>query len=196
MRKNEAAEQQIIEKSLELFNTRGYAATSVQDIMDATGLPKGSIYRRFQGKEDIAVAAFEYSGKIIMEKIQEKIDAQERFADKLMAFYEIYSDPVNAPVINGGCPMLNTATQTETEMPHLHALAAERYRQVLDFFRMLIQQGIECGEFRKDTNAEELASFLMSAGEGAVMASRLLGDNDQMHISETWIRKLLEQIKA
>lgn len=196
MRKNEAAEQQIIEASLELFNTRGYASTSVQDIMDTTGLPKGSIYRRFQGKEDIAIAAFEYSGKIILERLQSEIAAQEQFSDKLMAFYRIYSDPVNAPIINGGCPMLNTATRTETDMPRLHALAAKRYRQMLDFFCMLIQQGIECGEFREDTNAEKLASFLMSAGEGAIMASRLLGDNNQMSISEEWIRNLLEQIKA
>ncbi len=195
MQKNTQAREQIIQAALELFNTRGYAAVSIQDIMEATGLTKGSIYRRFSGKEDIAIAAFEYSGEIIWNRLQEEIRQRSRFSEKLMAFYGIYSDPVYAPVIRGGCPMLNTATQTQVELPRLHAIAASRYRQMLDLFQSLVQQGIACGEFRGDTNAEELASLLMSAGEGAIMASRLLDDNSQMKYNEKGMRLLLKQYR-
>ena len=50
--------QFIIEKAAPLFNTRGYAGTSMNDITRATGLTKGAIYGNFDNKEEIAIAAF------------------------------------------------------------------------------------------------------------------------------------------
>ena len=91
--------------------------------------------------------------------------------------------------------MLNTATQTQVELPRLHAIAARRYQQMLDFFKSLVLQGIECREFRADTDPEELASILMSAGEGAIMASRLLNDTTQMKYNEAGMRLILKQYR-
>ncbi len=196
MQKNEKAREQIIQAALELFNTCGYAATSIQDIIRVTGLTKGSIYRRFAGKEEIAIAAFEYGGMVIWKKLQEEISRQKGIVNKLTAFYKIYKEPVNAPIINGGCPMLNAATQTQIKLPRLHEIAAKNYQQMIDYFKNLIQQGIKRGELRQDTDADKLASILMSAGEGAIMASRLLKDNKHMQFSEEWIRALLEHYKT
>ncbi|MBW7456596.1 TetR/AcrR family transcriptional regulator, partial [Paenibacillus sepulcri] len=50
MRKGEQTRLRIIMKSAELFNRKGYAATTMQDIMDETGLTKGGLYRSFSGK--------------------------------------------------------------------------------------------------------------------------------------------------
>ena len=48
-------------KAAPLFNQKGYAGTSLSDLMDATGLQKGGIYRHFSGKEELATEAFDYS---------------------------------------------------------------------------------------------------------------------------------------
>ncbi|MCU5612485.1 TetR/AcrR family transcriptional regulator, partial [Bacillus paranthracis] len=52
MTKVDKVKEKIIETSLYLFNTNGITRTSIQDIMTATELPKGSIYRRFKNKEE------------------------------------------------------------------------------------------------------------------------------------------------
>ena len=56
MTKVDKVKEKIIETSLYLFNTNGITRTSIQDIMTATELPKGSIYRRFKSKEEIVLA--------------------------------------------------------------------------------------------------------------------------------------------
>jgi AcrR family transcriptional regulator len=58
--KKENTHQLIIEKAAQLFNSKGYAATSIADIMEATGLQKGGIYSHFKSKNEIEVAAFNY----------------------------------------------------------------------------------------------------------------------------------------
>src|SRR5271163_4342886 len=61
MNKGEMTRQRIIEEAAPIFNQRGFAGCSMQDLMEATGLEKGGIYRHFGSKEELAVAAFRYA---------------------------------------------------------------------------------------------------------------------------------------
>ena len=61
MNKGQSTREMIIEKSAELFNTRGYAGCSLSDIMAATGLKKGGIYNHFRNKDEISLEAFKFS---------------------------------------------------------------------------------------------------------------------------------------
>ena len=63
--KSDLTRQFIIEKSAPIFNTKGYSATSMNDILQATGLTKGGVYGNFESKDQIAVEAFDLSiGKV------------------------------------------------------------------------------------------------------------------------------------
>ncbi len=61
MNKAERTKQFIIEQTASIFNKKGYAGTSLQDITAATSLTKGSIYGNFGGKDDVALAVFDYT---------------------------------------------------------------------------------------------------------------------------------------
>ncbi len=65
MTKVDKVQEKIIETSLYLFNTNGITYTSIQDIITATELSKGAIYRRFKNKEEIVLAAYDKSGEIM-----------------------------------------------------------------------------------------------------------------------------------
>ena len=61
MSKGEETKQRIIAAAAPLFNKKGFEGCSMQDIMEATDLQKGGIYRHFTGKEDLAEQCFHYS---------------------------------------------------------------------------------------------------------------------------------------
>ena len=64
--KSERTKKFIIEKTAPVFNEKGYAGTSMNDLMMVTGLTKGSIYGNFQNKDEVALAAFDYNfGKVL-----------------------------------------------------------------------------------------------------------------------------------
>jgi TetR/AcrR family transcriptional repressor of nem operon len=63
--KADRTRQFIIETTASIFNTKGYAGTSMSDITEATGLTKGAVYGNFGNKEDVALAVFDYNhGKV------------------------------------------------------------------------------------------------------------------------------------
>ncbi|MGE1126357.1 TetR/AcrR family transcriptional regulator [Bacillus wiedmannii] len=189
MKKNDEVREQIIRTALQLFNTKGFSQTSIQDIMEAASLPKGAIYRRFTNKEAIALATLEKAGKIIEEHIVQAVKKVNTATDKLLAMAYIYQDAVNSPPIEGGCPLLNTAIEADNSYPELQKAASEAYNQTLVFVQSIIEDGIRNNEFRKDIDSFSLASFLISSMEGAIMTSRLLFNNDHIFYC-------IEQIKA
>ncbi|MDN4091886.1 TetR/AcrR family transcriptional regulator [Brevibacillus agri] len=52
----EKTKQHIVEKATELFSQKGYFATSIEDICQATGASKGSLYYHFKNKEQLFFA--------------------------------------------------------------------------------------------------------------------------------------------
>ena len=59
--KGERTREGIVAAAAPLFNQRGYAASSMSDVMAATGLEKGGIYRHFESKDELALAAFDHT---------------------------------------------------------------------------------------------------------------------------------------
>ncbi|MFC0211569.1 TetR family transcriptional regulator C-terminal domain-containing protein [Paenibacillus chartarius] len=177
MRKGEKTRQHIIEKAAGLFNQKGYAGSSIQDIMEVTGLTKGGVYRTFSGKDEIALEAFDYASRILMGHFLNAAEKAETAVDKIMAVCAVYEDPVNHPPIEGGCPLLNTAVEADDGYLPLREKAAAAHSQFTAFIQGILDKGVSSGELLPTLHTEALASFVVSSLEGSVMASRLTGDN-------------------
>src|ERR1700678_1948300 len=61
MTKGEQTRRRIVEAAAPIFNKRGYEGASLSELMEATGLKKGGIYRHFSSKEELAAEAFDYT---------------------------------------------------------------------------------------------------------------------------------------
>lgn len=177
MRKGEKTRQHIIEKSAGLFNRKGYAGSSIQDIMQVTGLTKGGVYRTFSGKDEIALEAFDYASRILIEKFLKATEKAGTVIDKVMAVCAVYEDPVNHPPIEGGCPLLNTAVEADDGYLPLREKAVAAHGKFTAFIQSILNEGVTNGELSSALDTEAFASFVVSSLEGGVMASRLTRDN-------------------
>ncbi|WP_228414272.1 TetR/AcrR family transcriptional regulator [Chryseobacterium sp. CH21] len=88
MAKGEETRQFIIEKAAPIFNTKGIAATSMSDIMEATKLSKGSMYVHFENKDVLACAAVEHNMKILSEKLQRALIQYKTSKEQLFAYID------------------------------------------------------------------------------------------------------------
>jgi TetR/AcrR family transcriptional repressor of nem operon len=192
MRKDEKTRQHIIIKSAELFNQKGYAGSSIQDIIEATGLTKGGIYRRFSNKDEIAVEAFEYAGQVLMEQVSAAINNADTVIDKIMAVCNVHIDPVNNPPIKGGCPLLNTAVECDDNFPMLRDKALAAYEEMLCLIKGILEHGISVGEIRPDVDIDSFSSFIVSSLEGSVMSRRLSRDSKHVRFVMQQLRLLLK----
>ncbi|UKS26482.1 TetR/AcrR family transcriptional regulator [Paenibacillus sp. HWE-109] len=195
MRKGEQTRLHIIMKSAELFNEKGYTGSTIQDIMNATGLTKGGIYRSFANKDEIALEAFAYAGQVLWGHFAEAVEGASTATGKVIAMCDVYSDTVHNPPLKGGCPFLNTAVESDHSFPILRERALGAYEQMLGFIQGILQKGVAEGEFRTDLPAESVASFIFSAIEGGIMASRLSRDNKHVGYAKANIELLLTSFK-
>lgn len=195
MRKGEKTRLHIIMKSAELFNEKGYANSTIQDIMAVTGLTKGGIYRSFANKDEIALEAFAYAGQVLWGHFAKAVEGAATATDKVLAMCDVYSDTVHNPPIRGGCPFLNTAVESDHSFPILRDRALGAYEQMFAFIQGILQKGAEDGEFRSDIDTESVASFLFSSIEGGIMASRLTHDNKHVGYARRNIEQLLNSFK-
>ena len=190
--KGQRTRHHIVATAAGVFNVRGFAGTSISDVLEATGLEKGGLYRHFASKDELALAAFDHAVKVQRahhDAVQ--LRAQSPF-DKLLACIDAVAESVSKPAISGGCPILNTAIEADDTHGALRARAAAAMREWQAGVARIAQGAIDAGELRSGADPKTVAAILISALEGAVMTTVLLRDPRQMastaeHLRE-WVR--------
>jgi TetR/AcrR family transcriptional regulator, transcriptional repressor for nem operon len=176
MSKGEETKEKIIKQAAELFNKQGYAGSSISDIMRVTQLQKGGIYNHFQSKDQLAVEAFDYAIALIQQYYRTAWKSKRHAIERLQAIIEAFRDYTDNPPIPGGCPLLNTAIESDDAHPVLRDRAQQAMTSWRDLFGLIIAKGIQRGEIRPDVDADEVATIIISTLEGSVMMSKLYGD--------------------
>lgn len=173
MNKAEKTRNFIVEKTAPIFNMKGYAGTSLNDITAATGLTKGSIYGNFANKDEVALAAFDYNLKNVASKVEKEINRQKHAKDKLLVYVNIYQNLINGKVTEGGCPILNTAIDADDTHPALRERAVKAVIAWKNSIVKLVEAGIAAEEINASHNAEQVALTIIAMVEGGIMISRL-----------------------
>jgi AcrR family transcriptional regulator len=180
MSKGERTRELILAKSARLFNRRGYFGASMSDIMRETGLEKGGIYNHFGSKDDLALASFDYSIARVEKRYSDEIKKVSDAGDRLLAIVNVFSYHIEDPIVEGGCPILNTAVESDDTHPALRERSRAALERWTESIRSITHKGIERGQVRPDVDADELATMMISMLEGAVMMSKLYGDDIHM----------------
>ncbi len=175
MSKAERTKEFIVEKTAPIFNTKGYAGTSLSDMTEATGLTKGSIYGNFANKDEVALASFDYNIRKLRAYVHAEEEKAQTIKEKLMVRTRLFGDvhPIAYPV--GGCPMVNTGPEADDTHPALKARVAEALESWKARTVGFIEEGIRNNEIAADTDAEQAALTIMSMVQGAILVSRSTG---------------------
>jgi TetR/AcrR family transcriptional repressor of nem operon len=196
MKKAERTRQAIVQKAAALFNQKGYAGTSLQDIIQATGLSKGGLYGHFKGgKEELAIAAFSYAVQSVYAKVGDRTRVIDNTVDKLKTVIYFYREHIFNPPIEGGCPIQNTSIEADDNQPALrdHVLTAlKEWKSRLVY---TIKKGQEKGEINREVDASGFATYFIGSLEGGIMLSRIEQDTRSFDIMTAPLLQKLEQIR-
>lgn len=176
MSKAQETREKILREAAALFNQYGYSGSSMSDIMRVTGLQKGGIYNHFKSKDELALQAFDFAAECMRRQYLGALKGKHHAIDRLKAVISLFSTFAENPPIPGGCPLLNTAVESDDTHPALR----QRVQIAMDGWRALIckiiNKGIAKGEVRENIEADAVATIVISTLEGAVMMSKLYGD--------------------
>ncbi len=180
MSKAEKTRDYIIEKSAPIFNKKGYSGTSLNDLILATGLTKGSIYGNFENKNEVAVAAFAYNIRSVNAHISEYVTSKEKALDKLTGITEYYRHNWKKVFEKGGCPLQNASVEADDNLSFLKVHVQNSIKRWIKSISSIIEEGKENGEFKKNINTQEYAYMIITLLEGGIMLGKIM--NTQTHL--------------
>lgn len=197
MNKGEETRRRIIEEAAPLFNQRGYEGCSIQDIMEATGLEKGGIYRHFENKEELAAEAFDFAWATTIAIRRQQLDSIPNHVDQLKQHIANFMTRTRVP---GGCPLLNTAVYAERGSENGSAngnpVLRERVREALHGWQTMlgeiIEDGKRVGTIREDVDARKVVNLIIGSVEGAMLIGRIEHSDDPIRDAAEHLNEYLE----
>src|SRR6202012_1889005 len=122
-----------------LFNQRGMAGCTMQDILDATGLQKGGLYRHFSSKEELAAECLKYSLALVFQVRSGNASHIPNAIDKLRYLVDRF---VSTPSpLKGGCPLMNAAVDADDGDVELRRISHKALREWKGQPRQIIEDG-------------------------------------------------------
>ncbi len=163
-----AARDQLLQTTCELLDLQGYYATGLNEIIRASGSPKGSLYYYFPGgKEELTEEALEHVGRIVLGRIETHLRAVGPPSDAIGGFIRLVAENVEASGYKAGGPITTVALETAATSERLRCCCERIYAAWHDAFRRKLAEGGVRPE-----RAAELATLTLAALEGGILLCR------------------------
>lgn len=171
-RPREFDEDQVLADALDVFWSRGYASTSLSELVEKTGLAKGSLYKAFGDKRNLFTTALERYLARGVEGLEE-LAADESPKRALRRWLELVVSGATCEGIRRGCLAVNCTVELAPHDTEMRKRLRKQERALERVYARLIGAGIEAGEFRRDLDPEAGARWLTTMVDGLQVRGKL-----------------------
>ncbi|HET6732525.1 TetR/AcrR family transcriptional regulator [Mycobacterium sp.] len=164
-------EEQALEGAMRLFWSSGYDATSTEELCEATGLRRSSIYNTFRSKHELFLQALSrylvWKTGAYLELLTGESPAAERVHEMLR-----YAADQAAKSGRDGCFAVNTITERSSRDPEVDALLRADTSRRIAAIRDVLAAGQRVGEVDRAKDPDALANFIDATLAGIHVAAR------------------------
>lgn len=170
------AREKLLEAAMDTLHRRGFNATGVQDIADAAGVPKGSVYNHFASKEALGVEVLSRYWLKSSEKIMPVLfDKTLPPLIRLRRYFAALVAQLGDDGYAYGCMMGNFAAELADQCAPIRERLARLYEEWIQAVRSCLDEAQAAGSL-PGVDSQALAGFLIAAWEGAVLRSKVERD--------------------
>jgi len=182
----------VLNQASDVFHTKGYNATSMQDLVDATGLNRSSIYNSFENKLNLYLECL----KVYQNKYQKatsslllKANCPLKAIDAIfkMYLYEIVRDEENK-----GCLIINCKSEMANQDSTINHFLMTNQSNTITLLEDLVEKGQENKTINKKQTAIHYGLYLFSAIQGFRMTGILINEKEQL---QSIINTTLQNLK-
>ncbi len=150
-----------LDAAMGVFWERGYEATSMVNLMDATGLHKGSIYKAFEDKHDLFLQALRRYLNNVYHMFHSTLTAAKTPMEGFQALMGSMTHFCDAQETRRGCFAVNSAVEMTHHDEEVAKVIKKHFARVEKLLAEHIIKGQQLGEFRKDMPAVQLAEAFL-----------------------------------
>jgi TetR/AcrR family transcriptional repressor of nem operon len=164
-------EEEALGKALEAFWAHGYEATSMQELVDCTGVNRGSLYATYGDKRAIFLAAlnqYDDARRRMLSEFESRYTPKEA----IRKVFEAFTTSVNEQGGNRGCLITNTALELAAHDEEIRGIVAAAQKDVESFFARMIRKGRASGEIGDHVKPSDAARGLLGSLLGLLVLVR------------------------
>ncbi len=158
--------QDVLFKAMLLFNEKGYAACSVQNLLDAMALNRGSMYAAFGDKRTLYLEALNLYEQLFIEEFEKFLSVGDSPIRNIHVFFEIAFLGLNEGQLRAGCFFVNTIVEMTDIDQELVAAAGFKLGRLETALEKVLQRAKKMGELSKDKDTVAISRFLGSTIKG------------------------------
>lgn len=180
-RPREFDEDRVLDAVMDTFWRKGFEGTSAQDLVEATGLGRGSLYAAYSSKAKL----FEHALLRYHRQAQrhaEQLNTSGSAIEKIRTFMQNIVDTRLNTTDQRGCLATNSAIEMANDDPRISELVRQNFSILARGIEETIRRGQDAGEIRSGTDAKVLALFILNAVQGlrVLTSTALAKDRDNL----------------
>ena len=159
-------EEEVLTRAMNLFWSRGYNATSMEDLVSGLGISRSSLYDTYTDKHSLFIKALENYQQIGSSKLRETASEPGPAKETIRKLIEMATEGLLAGRQNKGCFMLNAGVEVAPHDKAVNNLVRNNDQQMEDLFYQVIQKGKKNGEIKNQRDARALSRFFLNTIKG------------------------------
>jgi TetR/AcrR family transcriptional repressor of nem operon len=178
-RPREFDEEEILDRAMKVFWSKGYASTSLEDLLNGTGIARQSLYGAFGDKHALFLKALERYLDKNARPVRSVLQEAPSVAQALRAVFSAIAEGAAAEK-QRGCMLVNAITELIPGDQEVARLVEANHRFLLAAFRMGLERAAKDGELIPGSDIDELAHYLIAAHQGLRVVARV--DQSRAHL--------------
>ena len=159
-------EQEVLDRAMKIFWSKGYQGTSMEDLVSGLGISRSSLYDTYTDKHTLFVKALENYQQIGTVKLREILDGPGTAKEKVKKLMEQTIFGISDGKKRTGCFMLDAEVEVAPHDKKVNNLICKKDQQMEEIFYDVIQKGKKNGEIKNKQDARVLARFISTAIKG------------------------------
>jgi len=166
----------VLEKAQKVFWTKGFTATSLEDILEAMGIGSGSFYNAFKGgKKELFKKAINQRREAF-KHFEEAVDKSDAPIEMIKEFFRSMAKADRQTHLQG-CIIANTVVEMASLDNELEDEAVDILKDVEKFYTRVIEQAQKNGTLKNQTDPVILGRYLITLWNGLNVTRRMYPDN-------------------
>ena len=175
-RNREFDENDVIEKAVNLFWNKGYNAVSTQDLIDAFGISRSSMYGAYKDKRSLFILALQHYRQTASKGMLDILGSNLSFIETItLLLTQIIKECITDNQTKG-CFIVNTAIELAPHDREILEIIQENRKNIIEALSKAIQLGIDKKELTKNNNAKSLANYFYNLIKGLRVDAKVTKD--------------------
>lgn len=162
----------VLERAMRAFWSRGYEATSMQDLVDCTGVNRGSLYATYGDKHALFLASLRMYDDRVRRRLLAELESRHAPREAIRQLFLAFAAPAPRQGACAGCFLTNTALELSGLDPEAGRIVARAQEEMEAFFARMIRKAKARGEVSAQLKPAAAASGLLASLLGLVVLSR------------------------